>query len=381
MYTRSQAEAQGRRLGTWQTLPVGALVGVALAGSGCTEKVSLGAWLSGAETAEPIPVAIVAPQLPVLPSDAPDAARPSVQPPVTTPVPIDAGMTVPATPSQSPIDASIGMPDSGGAGVDAGFPTCGQAGTVGPVNRGSTTVGATIPYTDWQWPQPVDSVEFELRIEREPETDLNFWAYQFGFVTGIVGLFGLQANGGFQLEPPTGAVVWGDMLLLWIAGPPLDAELGDSPYPARIAAEYSKGVAWTSIHLQYDWEPCRAYRFRLALESTEPDGNSWYGAWFTDTTTDETVYIGRMLVPMGWGQIATSSSMWTDVFAANGAPHSSCNAIESTSALFGIPVGNDGEVEPLSYNNRFEAPQECGSTRFTEFPAGIRQEVGVESTP
>src|SRR5690606_3288848 len=150
------------------------------------------------------------------------------------------------------LDASVALPIDSAAPSDGGFPSCEEEGTPGRLNRAGGVVGPTITYTDWAWPQPLDSVEFELRVEREPVNNLAFWAYQFGFVSGIGGLFGLQANGGYQAEPPGGTPEWTKMALLWIAGPPLDAELGDTQPPdARVAPEYSKGLAWTSIHLKY----------------------------------------------------------------------------------------------------------------------------------
>jgi hypothetical protein len=95
----------------------------------------------------------------------------------------------------------------------------------------------------------------------------------------------------------------------------------------------------------------------------------------TDTTTNDSTYLGRMLIPLEWGRLSTTATMWTDRFTV--APTASCTELEYASGVFSPPWGNDGEVQPLSHSNRFEAPAECGSSRFTEFPNAIRHELGV----
>ena len=80
-------------------------------------------------------------------------------------------------------------------------------GTPGPLNDAGTAVGTTDLFTDWSWPSPVDSMEWDLVMENDLVRDGYYWAHRFSFVNGLSGFFGLQAHGGYQdpnavPEPP-----------------------------------------------------------------------------------------------------------------------------------------------------------------------------------
>jgi hypothetical protein len=221
----------------------------------------------------------------------------------------------------------------------------------------------------------MDSVEFDLQIDTEPATDGYLWSYQFGFVAGTSGLLGFQGNGWYQSDPAA-VVETTKFAFFWISGANLPAELGNdiTPPDSRTAQEFQMGVAWTSIHAKFDWQTCKRYRFRLALDGTDDNGDLWYGAWLTDPDDGQRMFLGRMLVPVAWGQLSTSSSMWTNRILGGLA---NCSVIQPVVGVWSKPLGNDGALEPLSYNTRFETPTKCGSSRFTDFPGAIRQELGV----
>lgn len=352
---------------------------VLLACGSCNQEVSLGSWIAPIETEPGLPVAPAPAPSVVTTLDASVVAPPVLPPPTSSSIP-DAG---PPSPEPAPADMEAGAgPDRAEAGppdtpdAASASPICADVGEPASLNRAGMNVGATATNTDWSWPQPLDSVEFDFAAEAEIGQDGYFWAYQFSFVAGIGGLLGMQGNGWFQAEPPSGQIETVKMIQFWIGGPPLMAELGDVAFPdARVASESSSGVPGLSIQTKFPWERCRVYRFRLGLDGSDAEGNRWYAAAVTDAETGVTTSLGRMLIPLDWGRLATSSTMWTHRFTLT--PATSCNQIDYTSAVFGFPMGDDGDVEPLSYNNRFELPALCGSSRFTEFPDFIRHEVGV----
>jgi hypothetical protein len=57
-----------------------------------------------------------------------------------------------------------------------------------------------------------------------------------------------------------------------------------------------------------------------------------------------------------------------------------CGDPEPASGIFGTPTANDGQVTP-THMNRFAVPARCGTSRFTELPNGVRQEIGVHPSP
>src|SRR6187399_2622506 len=181
-----------------------------------------------------------------------------------------------------------GARTGGTAGAPAGAagatmradPTCNEVGTPGPVNApgplttmGQSNIGTTNLYTDWSWPAPMDSIEWDLLPESDPPHDGYYWAHQFSFVNGLTGFFGLQAHGGFQLNPtaedPKPKVDFTKMAVFWMGGS-LPAELGDIEYPdARVMGVTARGTDWTTVHAKYEWSACTVYRLRLAKDGTD----------------------------------------------------------------------------------------------------------------
>jgi hypothetical protein len=268
-----------------------------------------------------------------------------------------------------------GGADAGAAGGGDIF-ACRATGEQQPMNVGGDDVGVTIPYTDWRWPVPLDSLEWDLTVEVLPEEDGYLWSHEFDFEGKAGGFIGLQARGGYQLEPPLGRVEIADMVTIWISASMLGAELGDVAYPnARAAIIESTSGEWMTIHVKYEVEACRTYHFRVAVESTDASGNLWYGTWVEDTTSGIETYLGRIQVPADWGRIAGVSSNWTNRIGHDRLL--TCDDPEPVSAFFAEPTGNLGSVRPSPPENRFAGPELCPGSRFTEFSDGMRQEVGL----
>nr|PZN18681.1 MAG: hypothetical protein DIU78_22415 [Pseudomonadota bacterium] len=271
----------------------------------------------------------------------------------------------------------------GGSVAEPGLPGCLEPGEPSAQSRvEERVVGATEMATDWTWPSPVPSMEWELMIEREierasrdvPEAGY-YWTYQFSFEGGVAGYFGIQAEGGYQEIPPTSEVFFTKMAVFWLSGPPLDAELGDIAYPdARVAPITAGGVSYLTIHARFDWRACHVYRFRVAPESTVSDG-VWYGAWIYDLTDDVETFLGRMLLPADTGLFAPASYSRTQPI--NRWEPMACGQRQPGSAIFGTPRSVEEGITPMLHTNRFVAPFRCTVSQFTEFPGGVRHELGL----
>lgn len=263
-----------------------------------------------------------------------------------------------------------------GAGGASGALACNRVGTAGPRNAAGSEIGTTNTYTDWSWPVAPDSLELDFLLENELTDDGYFWAHGFGFAASSGGFVGLQYRGGYQADPPNGAVATTNMAVFWIAASPLRAELGDVPYPdARTYSRFDSGSQWWTIHALYAWQVCRVYRLRVGRQGVELNGDVWYGAWVRDTVTGVETFLGRILVPAAWGPLSTESNVWSSRIGYD--PLTTCADIELASALFGVPSANQGSVAPSRRGNRFASPLKCGTSRFTDFDDAVRHEVGV----
>jgi hypothetical protein len=227
-------------------------------------------------------------------------------------------------------------------------------------------------------------MQWELMVEREIEraspaaapSSGYYWAYQFSFLEGAAGFLGIQAEGVYQTDPPDSPVEVTKMAVFWLSGPPLAAELGDIAYPdARVAPTTAAGVSFSTIHARFDWQACRVYRFRIGPHSTEADGSTWYGAWIDDTQAGVETLLGRMLLPADSGPLSPFSVSRT-IPIEFGEP-ASCDMPAAGSALFGRPRVSDEGAAPIGATNRLVEPLRCPSSRFTEFEAGVRHELGV----
>ncbi|HVR18520.1 MAG TPA: hypothetical protein VMS65_02450 [Polyangiaceae bacterium] len=256
------------------------------------------------------------------------------------------------------------------------LPEClASTGELGPVTPGGPTTGVTVPYTDFDWPAPFASIEWEMRVEQEPTTDGTIWANQVAFADGSSALVALQARGGFQADPPSGPVVRTKMVQFWISGPPLEAELGDIQYPdARAYQTLQAGSSWWTIDARFDWVTCRAYRLRVEPDTIEPGRGVWYRGLVIDTETAVETLIGRILVPEASGGLTAPTTSFSNRIGWT--PLIACADAEPVSVLFGTPLADGARPESLSRTHRFGDPLACADTRFTVFPDAVRQEVG-----
>ncbi len=243
-------------------------------------------------------------------------------------------------------------------------------------------IGATDTATEWTWPTPVTSMEWEVMVEREvvrgPDgepTSGYYYTHQFWFQEGVVGFLGIQAEGGYNSEVGT-EYDFTKIAVFWLSGPPTAGELGDIPFPrARVLPETAAGVNYLTIHARFDWQVCHVYRFRLAPHSMEPNGDIWYGAWIEDVDSGDVTFLGRMLLPQDIGPLATFSSSRTLGIEFPGT--TSCDVPQPASVLYGIPRSAEGDVVASLESNRFEYPLLCAGSRFTTFEGAVRHELSV----
>jgi hypothetical protein len=261
-------------------------------------------------------------------------------------------------------------------GGGAGTGSCVVPGVPGPPNARGVAVGTTTTNTDWFWPSALESIEWDLLIERAHTTDGYFWAHQFSFSeTPVGGFIGLQMNGGYRSDP-AGGYETSDMVLIWVGGPPVMAELGDIAFPdARTLLESERGLEWWTIHAKVELEPCVTYGLRFGRESTAPSGDVWYGGWLHDGSTGAETFIGRIMVPSSWGPLSGFTTEITQ--RIDYVPPSSCSEAEHSSALYTTPRANAGLLTPTNHTNRFDSELRCATSRFTELTGGVRHELGL----
>jgi hypothetical protein len=264
-----------------------------------------------------------------------------------------------------------GVPDAGNA-----YAQCSFGGTPGPINEAGSTTSATGIYSNWHWPKSLDSVRSDLVIEHDIPRDGYYWAHQFSFVGGHGGYIGMQAHGGFQLNPPGGAVEITKMAIFAVSAVGIAGELGDVASPnARVYSDFDGGSG-VNIHVKYDWVPCHTYRMTVAHDGTELNGERWYAGSITDMATGVTTRLGRIRVTAESGKLGTWSVMWTERFGP--APVTDCAVQQHASAVFSEPVG-DADVTPHGWDHVFANPTYCPNARFTYFAGAVRQEMGAPS--
>jgi hypothetical protein len=311
---------------------------------------------------------------------------------------MDSGPARAAQSEAAPPAAAVTEPEPLGAAdieQDAATPTavtmpaCQEAADPGPFNLAGSELGASQTWTDWTLPAPAAALVWTTMIEQDvPDRDAGtppvggyYWHQLFSFVAGVAGRFGFQTEGVYDSDPTTLQVdAYTKMAVFWLSGPPLKGELGDIPFPdARVATENAAGLSWLSIHARFEWQVCHVYRQRFAPHSTEADGAIWYGMWIEDLTSQEEVFLGRMLLPADTGPI--SPFMTTATIPFDFVPQTSCDMGQPVSAVFGAPMDADtGEVASHS-TDRF-VPR-CASSRFTDFERSdgslnaVRHELAV----
>jgi len=363
----------------WRLVPACA----ALSCVGCHDDVVLGSWVVAVQTNTPsdvVPTATGAPEAGVTPVVVPeieaglsDAGGPPPPPPTAT----TAEASAPPAPLQ---DAGSPPADEAGLPGLPELPACGEVGEPGAFNTPGNAVGATGVVTDWIFPTPVESQQWDLMIEQDVEPKDPgalrkagyYWQQVFSFEEGVSGRLGLQSEGGYQLLPPAGAVEFTKMAAFWLSGPPLDAELGDISYPdARVGEQTAAGVDWYTIHAKFEWEECHVYQLRVAPHAVDTDG-IWYGAWINDKTSGEDTFLGRMLLPPDVGLMNSFVSSRSDPIDYE---LFSCPAADQVSAVFGAPTTVQGDSVADVSSNRFDVTLRCGGSRSTPFAGAVRHEL------
>jgi hypothetical protein len=270
-------------------------------------------------------------------------------------------------------------------------PSCADTGTPGTLNAPGTgpgSTGTTNLYTGWSWPAPVESMEWDLVPEIDPVNDGYYWAHEFSWVNGLPGFLGLQAHGGFTLTSPSDKdykVEFTKMVVFWIGGgESRGAELGDIKDPnARALVVSARGTDWMTIHAKYEWQACNVYHLRIEQDGTAETGDIWYGAWIEDLTNHVQTFLGRISVPVEWGQFSQlSTSITTRIDDKPGPLVVSCSVPEYASAIFGIPTANEGTLlATWPATTMFIDPPRCPTSRFTNLATGVRHEIAVPSSP
>jgi hypothetical protein len=276
-----------------------------------------------------------------------------------------------------------GAAGMGGVGGSGGTPNlgCDDVGNPGGRNARGGQIGITLTQSDWRWPQPVDSMEWEMRVENEPKSDGYLFAYEFGFTGEAIGFVGMQVNGRYQAEPPNGPSETADMVQFWVSNAPIDGDVGDVPYPSRPFREVgtfptvgTQSDNWMTVNVRYPLESCKTYAFRVGKTPDVSTEGIWYGAWIRDLETNQEYLLGRILVAEEWEGLDDSSNAWSNRLGYG--TFNSCDDPEPASVFVGTPTANGGTVRPIALESTYPTPR-CPTSRFTEFSNGVRQEIGL----
>jgi hypothetical protein len=277
-----------------------------------------------------------------------------------------------------------GTSGNGGSSGSSSALICNTPGVPGAPNQPGGSVGTTDIISDFVWPAPMDSLEWDLLVERELERDGYYWMNQVSFTgDGTLGYFGMQERGGYYLRPdPAPAdVEFTKMVVFWVSSPgvteadlPDVAELGDIQEPDGRALPDPSGN-FITIHAKFDWEYCTRYRLRLSLESIA--GDLWIGGFILDVDADVETFFGRIKLPAEAGQFVPFNSLRTTRVDRLPLPET-CPEFEHTSALFGLPTANLGTMVPDSRTTHFPFTTRCGTSRYTLLENAIRHELAVE---
>lgn len=163
------------------------------------------------------------------------------------------------------------------------------------------------------------------------------------------------------------------MVVFWLSGPPLEAELGDIKFPDARAFEMdAAGLKWQTIHAKYDFQECHTYRFRVGIESRPDDTTMWYGAWITDETSGNETFLGRMLLPTDTGLLSSFSSSRTSPIYFD---PQTCADLHHVAAVFGAPTAGTQTASRVA--NHFMPPAGCARSIIGNFDQAVRHELGA----
>lgn len=161
--------------------------------------------------------------------------------------------------------------------------------------------------------------DVDLKINEDPgENSSYFWANQFHFLDGDGGYIGLQTNGFMQGR-------WVGKMAIFSIWQALEAIPGSNSSCEWFGHE-GEGL---SCRIPYEWQKGHTYKLRVWVLDTDSSGNEWWGAWIGDELTNESIYLGKILVPASW-QWLDWSIAWVEYYGLV----SSCQDIPYTHATF-----------------------------------------------
>ncbi|HUC79255.1 MAG TPA: hypothetical protein VMQ58_03355, partial [Candidatus Saccharimonadales bacterium] len=116
------------------------------------------------------------------------------------------------------------------------------------------------------------------------------------------------------------------------------------------------GESGTSCILSYTVTQGHTYRLQVANKGQDSQGVNWLGT-VTDLTTEQTTDIATINVALGWGNLASGSSVWTEWF---GAAPSSCSALPYSNVTFSnFTANNDQYTSPSSTSDSLQTDTGC----------------------
>ncbi len=223
-------------------------------------------------------------------------------------------------------------------------------------------------------PEPTDAegqkigyynLDFYLTIEKEAPT--YYWAHQYWFVGGDAAYMGLQTVTNNNCENTKIA-----LFSIWNAKNAASAPDGTS------SSFGHEGSGW-SCRINYNWQEGRMYQLRVwdLGAVSDADNDHWWGAWVTDIATEQTEFIGKILVPSKFKGLSSDSVDFVEFYGNQDRQRHPCSDIQYTKTTYKYPTLNNGTVKPI--NVVYSAYGECKSVariRATG-PESYQSETGL----
>jgi len=215
--------------------------------------------------------------------------------------------------------------------------------------------------------QGLSEISFYLTIKDQPHrsTDVVYWSNQFSFKNGTGGYTGMQPR------PDVNGIPQGRALFSVFGG---GATSNDQN--CHSGADGGPGV---SCSVSFGYVVGKTYQFQVM--TTAP--NVWQGT-VIDTATGNSTHIGTWTLPASSGNLQKSQLAFTEFYGY----YPTCEALPSTSALFGPPTAANGALKgrytstwiqgkcPAQFHNWVDAAGGHSDTNYTP-PTLIQHLVGI----
>ncbi|WP_327356992.1 ricin-type beta-trefoil lectin domain protein [Streptomyces sp. NBC_01304] len=202
--------------------------------------------------------------------------------------------------------------------VAAALALCATLGLTSPAQAAGQTPGT---YTNYGFPSGTSALTeatFGTTVQSDPGRGNVYWAHQFGFTNSVGGYVGMQ-----RWRTGTGMFLFS----LW------DATAARPGSGGTYCQPFEEGGTGYTCRYHQAFAAGHGYRYRLS-----PDGDGWYKATITDTTTGSSFVLGSLQTGAGSRISASGMVDWVEYFDWNNNA-ATCLDEPYSKARFDVPTG------------------------------------------